>query len=186
MPHLAYRALRWWLLQGLLLLLATPALGKASSPEPLDCGKLGCKTVLPKALRFERGAGGAPYWVGHDNDGVAGWVGLSTDVLDVPGYSGKPLATLVGLSPSGHITGVRVVQHSEPILLVGIPESALERFVASYVGRSASDKVVVGKAADPGAVSIDVVSGATVTVLAENRTIMETARKLGQRVGVIA
>ena len=186
MPHLAYRALRWWLLQGLLLLLATPALGKASSPEPLDCGKLGCKTVLPKALRFERGAGGAPYWVGHDNDGVVGWVGLSTDVLDVPGYSGKPLATLVGLSPSGHITGVRVVQHSEPILLVGIPESALERFVASYVGRSASDKVVVGKAADPGAVSIDVVSGATVTVLAENRTIMETARKLGQRVGVIA
>ena len=114
-----------------------------------------------------------------------GWVVLSTDVVDVKAYSGKPLITLVGLDPEGVITGARVVWHSEPILLVGIPEQALHDFVSRYVGHPATSKFVVGKSTDPHAISLDIISGATVTALAQNKTTVETARALGGAVGVI-
>lgn len=177
-----------------LLLLARPTLAQAPTADPsaareLDCAALDCASVLPGAARFERveGSGGAaPFRVGYDAQGdIVGWVALSTDVVDIKAYSGKPLVTLVGLTPDGVIAGARVVHHSEPILLVGIPERALTEFVDSYRGRSASEKVVVGHSTEPDAVTVDVISGATVTALAQNRTVLETARALGVAVGVI-
>ena len=72
-----------------------------------------------------------------DADGnVVGWVALSTDFVKIKAYSGKPLVTLVGLDPQGTITGARVIHHSEPILLIGIPESELHDFVDSYCGQA--------------------------------------------------
>ena len=53
----------------------------------------------------------------------------------MPGYSGKPIVTLIGMDTKGIITGVKVLRHSEPILLLGIPETALTRFLSQYVGK---------------------------------------------------
>ena len=128
----------------------------------------------------------APFVEGTDADGeTVGWIGLSTSVVDIPAYSGKPLATLVALSPDGIIVGVQIVYHSEPILLTGIPEQALFDFAKFYEGQEATTRVVVGNTTDERAVSVDVISGATVTALAQNRTILETARAIGTTVGVI-
>lgn len=167
--------------------LAEPSTADRNGPLSLDCAALRCDAVLPGATRFERPEQShAPFRVGYDAVGnVVGWVALSTDVVDIKAYSGKPVVTLVGLTPDGKISGARVVQHSEPILLVGIPEQALMDFVDAYRGRSAADKVVVGHSSDPDVVTVDVISGATVTALAQNRTILETARALGTAVGVI-
>jgi NosR/NirI family nitrous oxide reductase transcriptional regulator len=152
----------------------------------LDCAKLPCAAVLPGAVRFERAAGGEPYDVGYDAAGkVAGWVVVSTDVVDVKAYSGKPLVTLIGLRPDGVIAGAKVLHHSEPILLVGIPESALFHFVEWYAGKPATANIVVGSTDQPGALSVDVISGATVTSLAQNRTIVDASRALGKAVGVV-
>lgn len=154
-------------------------------PTALDCARLDCGAVLPGAVRFEAQDEG-PWKTGFDAAGeLAGWVVLSTDVVDIKAYSGKPMMTLVGLTPDGVIAGVRVVHHSEPILLVGIPEKALTDFVDSYRGKRADAKIVVGGSSEPGAITVDVISGATVTVLAENRTILDTARALGSAVGVL-
>jgi NosR/NirI family transcriptional regulator, nitrous oxide reductase regulator len=152
--------------------------------EGINCDTDPCSMVLPGAVRFEK-AEEKPYVVGYDaSDDVVGWVVLSTDVVDIKGYSGKPLYTLVGLNTDGVITGGRVVHHSEPILLVGIPESKLHDFVSAHAGRRADRKVVLGGSAD-NPDSIDVVSGATVTVLVESRTILEAARAVAEDVGVI-
>lgn len=150
----------------------------------LDCATDPCSAVLPEARRFEP-VEGKPYitGVGPDDEPV-GWVVLSTDVVDVKGYSSKPLFTLVGIDSEGVITGGRVVHHSEPILLVGIPESELHAFVDAHVGIRADERVVVGRSVGD-AHNIDVVSGATVTVLAESRTILEAARVVAEDVGVI-
>ncbi len=156
----------------------------AEPPSTLDCAALDCASVLPGADRFTREAGHA-YATGYRGDEVVGWVVLSTDVVDVQAYSGKPLVTLVGLDTEGVIAGARVLHHSEPILLVGIPVSALHDFVAFYVGKRADARIVVGHTSAPDSVSVDVISGATVTSLAENRTILESARVLGQAVGVV-
>jgi len=151
----------------------------------LDCAQDPCARVLPSAVRFERPEG-KPYVQGFDAQGQpVGWVVLSSDVVDIKGYSGKPVSTVVGLDPAGVITGGRVVHHSEPILLIGIPEQALHDFVDSYAGVRADDNVVVGTAEDDEK-SVDIISGATVTTLAENRTILDSARALGQDVGVLA
>lgn len=159
---------------------------RAAPPPPasLDCATLPCQDVMPEAAAF-RPVEGAPYQeaLGPDGD-VIGWLVLSTDLVDVKAYSGKPLVTLVGLDTEGVITGARVVHHSEPILLVGIPEKALHDFVDFYAGKSPLQRIVVGRASQPDMVSVDAISGATVTVLAQNMTVLDTARALGVAVGV--
>jgi NosR/NirI family nitrous oxide reductase transcriptional regulator len=165
-------------------LLAQPAQAKGIPPTALDCQTMPCAEVMPGASRFVP-AEGSQHWLGLDADGdVVGWLALSTDFVDIMAYSSKPLVTLVGLDPEGLITGARVVHHSEPILLVGIPEQALHDFVAFYAGQPALQRVVVGRTSHEDAVSVDAVSGATVTVLAQNITVLDTARALGTQVGV--
>jgi len=153
--------------------------------EGLSCASDPCTEVLPGAVNFEVPEG-KPYAVGTDAAGeIIGWVGLSTEIVDTMGYSGKPLVTVVGLGVDGRIAGARVVHHSEPILLVGIPEQKLHDFVSKHVGARADEKIVVGGSASTEHTAIDIVSGATVTVLAESQTLMETARAIGEDVGVI-
>jgi len=173
-------------LLGVVLAVLTALAAPAARAEPLDCAEVRCAEVLPGAARFETGKD-VPYVTGYDGAGnVVGWVVRSTDVVDIKAYSGKPLVTLIGLSPDGKIAGARLLHHSEPILLVGIPVRLLYEFIAHYVGLPATTQVVVGSSSEAGAVSVDVISGATVTCLAENQTILKTARTLGVEVGAIS
>ena len=167
--------------------LVSPArAAKRVAPVALDCEAMACAEIMPAAARF-RPVEGAMHWEGLDEDGdVVGWVAMSTDIIDIKAYSGKPLVTLVGLDPDGIITGARVIHHSEPILLVGIPEQALHDFVDFYTGQPALQRIVVGRTDKPDVVSVDAVSGATVTVLAQNMTVLETARAVGTAVGIFS
>jgi NosR/NirI family transcriptional regulator, nitrous oxide reductase regulator len=165
-------------------LTAQAAISFADFERGLDCSLDPCTEVLPGATEF-RALPDRPWVEGLDAEGeVVGWTVLSIDVVDIKAYSGKPIVTLIGLDDEGVIAGVRILQHSEPILLVGIPEQVLHDFVASYVGNPADEKVVIA-AEEPGARTVDMISGATVTVLAENRTILEVSRGLGEEMGVI-
>ena len=170
----------------LALLWAAIAAAASAQPTELDCTRLPCAEVLPGASTFAA-VPDAKHVEGRDPAGeVVGWVALSTDFVDIKAYSGKPMVTLVGLDTEGVIAGARVVHHSEPILLLGIPERALQDFVAFYAGRRATDRIVVGKSRRDDAIAVDAISGATVTVLAQNHTILEVARRLGVDVGVLA
>ena len=92
--------------------------------------------------------------------------------------------TLVGLDTQGVISGAKIIHHSEPIILLGIPDEDLTKFVDFYVGKRADTKIMVGRS-DGESLEVDGVSGATVTVLAENATILDTARSLGSAVGIL-
>jgi len=156
-----------------------------AAPTVLDCDTMPCVDVLPGAVRFQA-IEGAPYVQGLDASGAGvGWIVLSNTVVDVKAYSGKPLATVIGLTPAGVISGARVIHHSEPVLLVGIPEHLLHDFARRYAGHAATDHIIVGDSSDPADVSMDAISGATVTSLAQNKTILDASRALGVAVGVI-
>lgn len=164
----------------------TSAYGHSERVGGLECDATDpCSDVLPGAVRFVR-VEGKPYAEGLDAQGKrVGWVVLSNDVVDIKGYSGKPLSTLVGLTWEGNIAGGRVVHHSEPILLVGIPEQELQDFVGEYTGLPAGAPVTVGGESEAGEHNVDIVSGATVTVLAQNRTIIDSVKALAEDVGVL-
>src|SRR5574340_470029 len=88
------------------------------------------------------------------------------------------------LAAKGIITGVRVRRHSEPSLLLGIPESELTRFVGQYVGKFVGSKIEVG-AGKPGVIGLDAITGATVTVIAENQVVLRSGLAVARQVGII-
>ncbi|KIF83696.1 4Fe-4S binding protein [Noviherbaspirillum autotrophicum] len=153
------------------------------------CAYAPCGEVMPSAQHFSKRKGSPTYVEAYADDNgkqrIVGYVFLSTDVVDIPAYSGKPVITLIGMDMKGIITGVRVLKHSEPILLAGIPESELTKFIAQYIGKSAAAKLEIGHGqSDDGAIGLDAISGATVTAIAENQVIAQSAYEIGKQVGI--
>ncbi|KJZ39574.1 transcriptional regulator NosR [Pseudomonas fluorescens] len=109
---------------------------------------------------------------------VIGYVFQSLDVVDIPAYSGKPINTQVILDTAGVIKDAYVLEHHEPILLIGIPEVKLHDFSARYTGISVNQRVVVGHSSDPSAVTVDAIAGATVTAMVVNEVIMRAAHEV--------
>jgi NosR/NirI family transcriptional regulator, nitrous oxide reductase regulator len=162
--------------------------GLASDPQM--CAYVDCAAVVPGADGFSVRKGRPPYVEAYRGTGSArtlvGYAFLSTDIVDMPGYSGKPIVTLIGMDKAGRITGTRVLRHSEPILLLGIPETALTGFLAQYLGKSVSDHVEIGHShRDDGTIELDAISGATVTVMSENQVILRSARTIAEQVGIL-
>lgn len=151
------------------------------------CDFAPCSEVFPGAASFSERKGRPFYVEAHDADGgLLGYVMLSTDIADIPAYSGRPLVTLIGMDRQGRFVGVKVLKHSEPILLLGIPESELIRFNDQYIGKSVADKIEIGDAGGrTDEVAIDAISGATVTAIAQNQTLMTSGAAVARQVGIL-
>ncbi len=161
----------------------------ATAPDM--CALLPCKDVFPGAGHFSQRKGQPPYVEAYDNDSaqkqLLGYVMLSTDITDTPAYSGKPVITLIGMDKTGHYVGVKVLKHSEPILLLGIPESALINFNNQYLGKSVKDKIEVGPSRpEEEVLGVDAISGATVTVIAQNQVMQLSGQAVARQTGIIA
>lgn len=107
-----------------------------------------------------------------------GYVFQSLDVMAIPAYSGKPINTQVILDTAGVIRDAYVLEHHEPILLIGIPEAKLHEFTAHYAGIDVRQRVVVGRSSDPKAVTVDAIAGATVTAMVVNEVVMRAAHEV--------
>jgi NosR/NirI family nitrous oxide reductase transcriptional regulator len=156
------------------------------------CALLPCKDVFPGAATFSPRKGQPPYVEAYgapDAGGkpaLLGYVMLSTDITDTPAYSGKPVVTLIGMDTAGRYVGVKVLKHSEPILLLGIPESALVKFNDQYLGKSVKDQIEVGPSRpEENVLGVDAISGATVTVVAQNQVMQLSGSAVARQVGII-
>jgi len=107
---------------------------------------------------------------------------VSRDVVQIPAYSGKPINTLIAFDLAGRIAGLRIVEHEEPILVIGISDADLARFIGQYRGKRVFDRIAIGGTRE-GHISIDTISGATITVMVENASIMQSLRKVAQARG---
>jgi len=159
------------------------------------CAWVPCTEVFPGATHFSHRKGRPPYVEAYgDADPqqpgrrqLLGYVMLSTDITDTPAYSGKPVVTLIGMDTEGRFVGVKVLKHSEPILLLGIPESALVKFNEQYLGKSVASQIEVGPSRpDEDVIGVDAISGATVTVIAQNQVMMLSGAAVARQVGIIA
>ncbi len=154
------------------------------------CALLPCAEVFPGASHFSERKGQPPYVEAYDRNApdkkLMGYVMLSTDITDTPAYSGKPVVTLIGMDLTGRFVGVKVLKHSEPILLLGIPESALINFNNQYLGQSVADKLEVGPSRpEEDVIGLDAISGATVTVIAQNQVVMMSGAAVARQTGII-
>ncbi|MDH3974678.1 MAG: 4Fe-4S binding protein [Deltaproteobacteria bacterium] len=153
------------------------------------CAHVPCKELMPLAGDFSERKGNPKYIEAYQTiDGAKktiGYLFLSVDIVDIPAYSGQPIVTLISMDMEGIIKGVKIIQHSEPILMVGIPEEELTRFADQYIGLKVGTKTKLGDSEDPNVKTLDAVSGATVTVIAEDLTIMKSTRLIAEQVGII-
>lgn len=112
-----------------------------------------------------------PIYRGKD---IAGYAYLNTDFTNAVGYSGKPIHMVVGIDTAGVVRGLKLVDHKEPIVLIGIPEARVVAALNSVIGRDLS-RVASGAERPP---QVDIVSGATVTVLVMADSVVRSAVKL--------
>ena len=138
---------------------------------------------FPQADRFGELTGEPPAAPVYRGNKLLGYTYLTTDVVQIPAYSGKPITTLVGFDLGGRITGIEIVQHEEPILVIGISNEHLQQFARQYIGKSVSDKIAIGGTRE-GHVTIDAISGATITMMVENASIMQSVRKVARARGI--
>ncbi|MEP4770516.1 MAG: 4Fe-4S binding protein [Roseibium sp.] len=105
-----------------------------------------------------------------------GWVFLTSDFVSTIGYSGKPIHTLVGVDDDAIVTGVRLVKHSEPIVLIGIPDSKINAVTEGYAGLDLKIEAEQGGSAH----DLDIISGATVTIMVIDDSIVRGGIKVAR------
>lgn len=160
-------------------LVAFAFLGLETSPA--HAGRLGefLNRVQPADLfsgadRFGESVGEPPIasvWRGKE---LAGYAYLNSDFTSTAGYSGKPIHIVAGIDTAGVIRGLKLVEHHEPIVLIGIPESKVIATLNALVGRDLG-RVAAGTERPP---NVDIVSGATVTVLVIGDSVVRSAVRL--------
>jgi NosR/NirI family transcriptional regulator, nitrous oxide reductase regulator len=109
-----------------------------------------------------------------------GYVFLTSDFVETTGYSGKPIHTLVGIDRDAVLTGVRLVKHSEPIVLIGIPDSRIKAVTEGYAGLDLKAEAAAGGSAH----DLDIISGATVTIMVIDDSIVRAGLKVSRALGL--
>ena len=117
---------------------------------------------------------------------IIGYAFETNDIARIPAYSGEPVNMLVAISPEGIYLGAKVLEHHEPIILAGIPESKLHAFTDQYDGLNVRDRLKVGGNKTANVVHIDGLSGATVTVMVMNVGIVKSATIVARALGIIS
>ncbi len=110
----------------------------------------------------------APVFKGSER---LGYVYLNTDFTSAVGYSGKPIHIAVGIDSKGVIRGIKLLDHKEPIVLIGIPQAKVVAALNSLIN-SDFQAVAAGTTKPP---QVEIVSGATVTVLVMGDSVVRSA-----------
>ncbi|MFB9151213.1 4Fe-4S binding protein [Roseovarius ramblicola] len=114
------------------------------------------------------------------NGETVAWAFLTSDFAGTTGYSGKPIHVVAAIDDDAVVTGAALVEHSEPIVLVGIPESKMRGVIAGYAGLD-----LKAEAAESGtAHDLDIISGATVTVMVIDDSLVRGGLKVARALGL--
>ncbi|MFV0492203.1 MAG: 4Fe-4S binding protein [Pseudorhodobacter sp.] len=109
-----------------------------------------------------------------------GYAFITSDFVGTTGYSGKPIHTMVAVDQDARILGVNLVKHSEPIVLIGIPERKIRDMVTGYRGLD-----LVAEAEKRGSShELEVISGATVTVMVIDDSIVRSGLQVARALGL--
>jgi len=109
-----------------------------------------------------------------------GWAFITSDFVSTTGYSGKPIHTMVAVDKDAKVIGVQLVKHSEPIVLIGIPDARMKALAADYAGLDLVAEAESGGTSH----DLDIISGATVTVMVIDDSIVRAGLKVARALGL--
>lgn len=109
-----------------------------------------------------------------------GYAFLTSDFVGTTGYSGKPIHVVAGIDTDAVLTGVKLVKHSEPIVLIGIPNSKMVALTESYAGLDLKAEAATGGEAH----DLDIISGATVTIMIIDDSLVRGGIKVSRALGL--
>ncbi|WP_291732086.1 NosR/NirI family protein [Leisingera sp. F5] len=105
---------------------------------------------------------------------------LTSDFVGTTGYSGKPIHVVAAIDTDAVLTGVKLVKHSEPIVLIGIPNSKMIKLTESYTGLDLKAEAAAGGDAH----DLDIISGATVTIMVIDDSLVRAGIKVARALGL--
>ena len=143
-------------------------------PEFLN--KVQPSEIFPSADRYGKPEGKPMVARVYKGDEQLGVVFITTDVVNTRGYSSKPIDTMIALSNDGTIAGAKLVAHNEPIMLIGIPQSRVDKFISNYVGLN-----FLKTPPKPGVAPADIISGATVTLMVINDSMQRSIKAIAHQ-----
>jgi NosR/NirI family nitrous oxide reductase transcriptional regulator len=132
--------------------------------------------IIPGANRLGPEEGSPPAAAAYRGEDLVGYVFLNSAIVNATGYSGKPIHVVIGMDVKGVITGAKMVKHSEPIVLVGIPVRKINAVIDTYKGLD----IVAMHNGGGTQHEVDIVSGATVTIMIIDDTIIRSAIKVAK------
>ncbi len=109
-----------------------------------------------------------------------GWVFITSDFVGTTGYSGKPIHIMIALDDAARVLGINLVHHSEPIVLIGIPESRIQALMAQHVGLNLAEVAANGGTMP----DFNIISGATVTIMVIDDSIVRSGIRVARRLGL--
>jgi NosR/NirI family nitrous oxide reductase transcriptional regulator len=104
------------------------------------------------------------------------WAFLTSDFVGTTGYSGKPIHVVAAIDADAVLTGVELVKHSEPIVLIGIPNSKITALTEGYRGLDLKAEAASGGDAH----DLDIISGATVTIMIIDDSLVRAGIKVAR------
>ncbi len=157
---------------GLFAVFVAPAMSAGQLPTYL--GKIQPSELFKDADRFGDPEGEPPIAPVYRGGDLLGYVYLNSDFTNSTGYSGKPIHIAVGIDKAGIVQGIKLIDHHEPIVLIGIPQAKVVAALNSIIGKDLG-RVAAGQERPP---QVEIVSGATVTVLVMGDSVIRSAVKL--------
>jgi NosR/NirI family nitrous oxide reductase transcriptional regulator len=136
--------------------------------------------IFPGADRLADLKGSPPVVSAFRGNEHMGFVFLNSDVVNATGYSGKPIHVLLAIDMGGVIRGARLVEHHEPIVLIGIPERKITAVIDAFVGLNIA-KLIRSREDEHG---LDIVSGATVTIMVIDDSVVRSAIRVARAYGL--
>lgn len=168
-----------------LLVLVTCVLAgvRAGYSEPLVAKflhKIDVSVLVPGAERLGQIRSDIPVVPALKGDQTVGFVFLTSDFVTTTGYSGKPIHVVMAVDNDATVTGVNLVKHSEPIVLIGIPDAKIKAVIEKYAGLDLIAEAEAGGSAH----DLDIVSGATVTIMVIDDSIVRAGLKVARQLGL--
>ncbi len=167
----------------LFALLAAPVAAPAAAQTPiLDqfLGEVAASDLIEGADGFGPIRGDLPVAPILGGGETLGYAFLTSDFVGTTGYSGKPIHVVVAIGLDAVLRAVKLVRHSEPIVLIGIPEARVQALTASYAGLDIAAEAASGGAAH----DLNIISGATVTIMVIDDSVVRSSIRVARALGL--